>query len=340
LLAAAFGPVFVAFATIAHAEPPPPGPPQPSVGEARAVVAAVPRADLAGTARRRPMHIEVQGHLATLSPDPEGVLTLDSGTPGQARWDALAHDEEIAGRVVLTWARACGEVTLSGTWWGSWQDEGPTAGTLASRANPAAPLNVTSSTGVGLRADASLWDASLGITRTMCPVPCLEVAWGGGVRYLHFGEEASFLFPTTVPPENAAVFTAELSSGLLAVEATARGTWRFAPRLALTVRGSAFAGWMRRSGRLATVNVNPPPALAGAHDDDLGWGAEAEVSLRWQVGSCWSVSAGVGALWVGPVARAFEAYDFSNVASSDLGPLFSDDTLFLQRVFVGLALDL
>ena len=56
--------------------------------------------------------------------------------------------------------------------------------------------------------------------------------------------------------------------------------------------------------------------------------------------SRWSLVAGYGVLAVGPVARAFEALDFSNVATSDLGPVFTSDTLFLQRVFVGLSVDL
>jgi hypothetical protein len=329
----------------ASAEPPPPAPPAPPPVDARVVVAASacggPR-----DCRWLPARVETQVHRATLAPDPAGVLTLDTGTPGQARWDAVDYDEPTGGRLVFSWplggiaaARGGWDVTLAGTWWGSWIDERTMSGTIASTATPGAPPNM-SGTSVGMRSAADLGDASVLGWRRFGLAPCLDASLGAGLRFLQFDEQSSFLFPTTVPPANAAVFTADLSSTLLAAELAARVEWRFLPRLALGVRGSAFAGWMRRSGDLATSNVNPPPALAGLHDDTFGYGAEAEVALRWHVTSRWSLTLGYGVLWVGPVARAFEAYDFSNVATSDLGPVFTDDTLVVHRVFAGIALTL
>jgi hypothetical protein len=336
-LAALFGAVLVgSSASRADADGPPPAPPP---APARAVVEASPCAREGS--RRGLVRLEVEGHLATLTPDPEGVLTLDSGTPGQARWDSADYDAQYGGRVAVTWPqRGDGQTSFAATWWGRWQDTEVTNGTLASTAMPGDPLNVTSATPIGLRAEADLWDARLVTMRPIRAARCFDVAWGWGVRYLRCEEEAAFLFPTSVPPENAAVFAADTANGLLAAELTARGTWQFAARLSLTASASVFGGWMRQSGRLSTVNVNPPPAVSSDHEDAFGFGAEAEVALRWRVDTRWSLTAGYGVLLVGPVARAFEAFDFSNVASSNLGPVLTEDTLVLQRVFVGVGLDL
>ena len=97
---------------------------------------------------------------------------------------------------------------------------------------------------------------------------------------------------------------------------------------------------MHRQGVLETINVSPIPDAGGRGEDGFGWALEAEVSLRWRVTSRFTLSVGAGVFWLGPVTRAHDALDFSQVASNDLGPRFRDDTLLVERAFVGLSLDL
>jgi hypothetical protein len=303
------------------------------------VIASLPCADSGAARSRRCARIEVQAHAVRLRPDPQGLLTLDSGTPGQARWDAVEYGEEVGGRLVGVVPRDGRELRIALTWWGSWKDERAVSGTVASTATPGAPLNITN-TDLGLREEAGLGDLDVTSSRTWFCAPSLDVRWGWGGRFLRLTEEAAFLFPTTVPVANAAVFQADLASTLVAAEVCAAATLRLGGRLEIETRGALFAGWMRRSARLATVNIQPPPSEPSGHRDDLGYGAEAEVALRWRATPRWSVSVGYGVLLLGPVSRGHEAYDFSDVATSDLGPRFSDDTLVVHRLFVGLGVDL
>lgn len=316
-------------AQAARAEAPPSAPPAPP---ARAVVTADGHA--------RGLRIEVQGHAALLRPEPEGLLTLDSATPGQGRWDALAYDPSEGGRLRATLPRGRGSVELAFTWWGSWSDAEPTNGSLASTATPSSPLNVAGAIGIGLREDATLWDVGVAACRPWGVTPDLHGTWGLGLRHLHFDERATFLFPTSVPPANAALFTTDIDAGLLAVEASASATWAFAPRLDATARGGLFAGWMRRRGSLTTTSVSPVPDVGGRGPDDLGYGAEVELSLRWHATPRLTLALGWGALVLGPVTRAHDTLDFGNVSSNDLGPRFRDDVLVVQRLFTGITLDL
>jgi hypothetical protein len=339
LLAAVLAATACASCRRAHAAdgPPSAGPVAPAPPAASAVVAHTPRARAADALRA--VRLEVQLHAAVLRPDPAGLLTLDSGTAGQARWDEVEYGEAFGGRFALTFEQAGRDVRLTETWWGTWEDERLVSGTIASTSTPGGLLNVTSTT-LGVRETAKVGGFSVTSLKPWSASCGLAARWGWGGRYTRFREEAAFLFPTTVPPANAAVFQAAGANGLLAAEVVAEARWRLGARLEVRARGSVFAGWMRRSARLFTVNVQPPPLEPDDRRDDLGYGAEAEVAVAWRAFARGAVTVGYGVLLLGPVSRAHEAYDFSNVASNDLGPVFGEHTLVVQRVFVGLEVDL
>jgi hypothetical protein len=284
----------------------------------------------------RKSRLEIQGHLAMLTPDPEGIVTVDTGAPGQTTWDDLDYDPEIGGRVAFTFPWTCWDVTIAGTWWGSWEGDHTTSGTtLTSTPVPGGPFNTSPPFDVVLHEEATLWDVNLVFMKAWTCSPCFNSRWGFGARWLHFDEEASFEFPVGVVALTTGSFASDIDNDLIAAELVAEGVWKLSGCWDFLARGSVFAGWMHREGEMSAVNITPPITGASDEQDDFGFGGELEIALRWHPSACWSLSLGYGLLALGNVTRAHEAFDFSNAGVLDIGPVFEDDLLLVHRVFVG-----
>jgi hypothetical protein len=287
----------------------------------------------------RKSHFEVQGHLALLTPDPEGTVGIDTGA-GAATWDVLEYEPEFGGRVAFTFPWCAWDVTLAGTWWGNWSDEAAAPGTLLGSQSPGGqPTPIAGE--AFLREEATLWDVNLTLTKPFYCTPCFTATWGFGLRYLHFEEDAT---ATIVPTAVVAVFPtvtidSDIDNDLLAAELVVAGDWKLSTCWHFVARGSLFGGWMHREGEISATGLTPPPQGTTAEDDSFGFGGEAEIALVWRPSACWSVSVGYGLLALGNVARAHESIDFTNLGAFDLGPVLEDDVILVHRVFLGVGFD-
>lgn len=314
----------------------PPLPPAPRAVLAGSEGACCPAPDLCRRSR-----LEIQGHLALLTPDPSGLVTLDSGRDDQIRWDSVDYEPEIGVRVAWTFPWSCWDATLAGTYWGSWEDDQTEFGTLAFTGFPGGPQSIGGVFFVPLHEESTLWDVNLTFTKAWHCSPCFTSRWGFGARYFNFEEEASYSFLTggNPGPVLTGTFASDIDSELFAAEAVVEGVWTLSDSWDVVARGSVFAGWMHREGEMSSVNVTPPITGTTSENDDLGFGAEVEAALRWHPSPCWSVSVGYGLLILANVTRAHESFDLSNFDTLDIGPVFSDDTLLVHRVFLGVAFD-
>lgn len=324
----------------APAAPTAPMPPAPRATAAATVVDAGACGCCPPRDPCRKRHLELQAHGALLTTDPEGLISVDSGTANQARWDALDYGVAIGGRVAYTFPWTCWDVRIAGTWWGSWDADTTTSGTLTDRPTPNAPPNPpVAFANIPLHEEATLWDLDVTATQPFYCSPCFTAEWGAGLRYLRFDEEARFAFTQGIAAPVTTTLGADVENGLLAAEAVLVGTWKLNSCWDFKGRASAFVGWMHRDGVITSINQAPP--LVGTTDetDDLGFGGELELALQWHANSCWTLSVGYGLLVLGNVTRAHEALDFNNVATLDIGPVFTDDTLLVHRFFVGAGID-
>lgn len=317
---------------------PPPPPTAPAPAPAAAVVPASGCGCCPAPDPCRRNHLEIQGHVSVLTPDPEGGIAVDLGGD-PARWDPLEYDPEIGGRVAFTFPWSRWDVTIAGTWWGRWEDDATDFGSLTSTQFPGGPPGINPPDNVQLHEEATLWDVNLTFMKAWYCSPCFTSRWGFGVRYLHFDEEADFTFAAIGPAPVFSTIQSDIDNDLLAAELVAEGVWKLSGCWDFLARGSVFAGWMRRKGEISVVNA--PITLTGATDDrdDFGYGGELELALRWHPSGCWSISVGYGVLLLGPVTRGHDSMDFENSAANDFGPVFNDDTLLVHRVFLGVGFD-
>jgi hypothetical protein len=308
----------------------PPAPPAPSAGSVvgDGACGCCPPRDPC-----RRSHLEIQGHVSLLTEDPEGLVSADSGTPGQLRWDDVDYDVAFGGRVAWTFPWDCWDVTVAGTWWGSWDGDAQSTGSLAASQVPGGPLQVSPQLPFGLSEEATLWDVNLTFTKPFVCKPCFTAEWGWGVRYLRFDEQSRFTFDPT------SYVDMDIENGLLAAEGVVTGTWRLSSCWDVRAGLSLFAGWMHRSG---TVTQPAAPGLFDPErdEDDVGFGGEIEAALRWHPSSCWTLSLGYGLLALGNVTRGHDALDAERQGTLDFGPIFRDDVILVHRVFLGIGLDL
>jgi hypothetical protein len=329
-------------ATVAFASPALAGdagmPPPPADPSAQPIVVPVSNGCCPSRNCCRRMHVEVEGHAALLTRDPEGLISVDSGRTDQARWDDIKYGAAFGGRAAVTvpWCRW--DVTLAGTWWGSWDDRTDTSGSLTSTQTPGGPFGTTVFNDIPLHEKATLWDVNLVLSRPLCRERCFSSDWGFGLRYLRFDENADFTFDNGAVAPMPITLSDDINNGLLAIELMTSGTYRLNSCWDVTGTLSVFGGWMHRSASTATTAL-PPPAGADGTNNDFGFGGEVELALRWHPSRCWTVSVGYGLLALGNVTRAHRAFDFSNLSSGTFGPVFSDDTLWVHRFFAGVGLD-
>jgi hypothetical protein len=320
----------------AFADSPPPPPSAPSASAVVGDCGCCPAASTCCPPRDpcRKSHLELQVHGAMLTPDPEGPLGLAGST---ASWDSIEYGVAIGGRVAYTRPLGGWDATLGATWWGKWDDDSSTSGTSVSTATPGGAPAVAVLGASALHEEATLWDVNLTLTKPFYCTPCFTADWGFGLRYLRFEEDASFTTVTGVIALFINTFDSEIDNALLAPELVVSGTWKLNSSWDVTARASAFAGWMHRSGDIASSGG----ALVSPSDtsNDVGFGGELEVTARWHLNCSWSVSVGYGLLVLGNVTRGHEAFDFSRTASGDFGPVFADDTLLVHRAFIGIGLD-
>jgi hypothetical protein len=288
--------------------------------------------------RCRPGHLEIQGHASFLTPEPEGTAFVDFG-PDPARWDGIDYGIGFGGRVAWTNPLGDWDLRAAGTLWGWWSETGSDFGTLTSTPVPGGAPTTVGPQDLGLHTQAVLWDVAVTLEKPWSCSPCFTSTWGFGVRYLRFDENSDVRFVDIGGPARSV--ETKIDNGLLAAEVLATAEWKLSGSWSLRARASAFAGWMRRDGEQEFKNPGGATAFHEASDDDLGFGGELELSARWHVNSCWSLSAGYGLLVVGNVARGYEGLDSANVtANQGPGVLLSDDVLLVHRVFVGVEFDL
>jgi hypothetical protein len=326
----------------AFADGPPPPPPPP------------PNAAVTGPCGDRvvsccPEHcyrLAVTGHVAWLEDGPEGPPGgVESPDPEPADWDALDYEEAWGGSVALEVPVCSGHVRVGGRWWGQWEDDATEFGSIGESTVPGGQTGTLGRFDVAYESEATLWDVDLMYWRRGCG--CIE--WGVGVRYVRFEEESEFSFDigetAVVPgvagpgpaPTTEVRVPAEADTGLLALQLGVRGERNLSSCLGVAGELDVFGGWKHTERE---VGFTGGPFEGGSQEDDeFGWGLSVEVALKWRLGCNWSLVAGYGAIVLFDVPRAYQLADFSNFSSGSVGPADSEETLFAQRLFVGLELD-
>jgi hypothetical protein len=286
---------------------------------------------------RRPS-LDLQIHGAWLN-ELEGPLTVPNGQPDEVLWDPIDYGMALGGRIAYHWGVGCGATaTVGGTYWGSWDDEYTTVGTLGASATPGAPVSPSPLFTVQVEAEARLYGLEADISSDAVCTPCFRAGWGTGLRYMRFEEEGTFTFVDPAgPPGPPSQGHAEVENDLLAVQLCGHAAWRLGDRLELRARGAAFVGWLHQRAETATVFFIP--AGPADEDDSIGFGAELEIEARWRLSCNCSLGLGYGLLALFDQARVEQAFDLSQTGSGVAPGRLEDDTVFAHRVFVGVTFD-
>jgi hypothetical protein len=287
--------------------------------------------------------------VAWLEDSPEGPPGgVDNPSPDRVDWDALDYGEAWGGSAVFEFPVCNGHVAVGGRWWGEWEDDATEFGTLASTPFPGGQPDVSDRADVTMESEATLWDVDLMYWRKGCG--CVE--WGFGVRYVRFEEESEFSVPFGPPEPTSAVIGGEVTSALrlpaeasmdlLALQLGVRGERSLSPCFDVAGELKVFGGW-KHTEREADI-IQPPvkgPSLEGGsqEDDEFGWGLSVELMAKWRLGCNWSLVAGWGAIVLFDVPRAYQLVDVSFTESGSIGPADSEETVFAQRLFLGVEID-
>jgi hypothetical protein len=161
-----------------------------------------------------------------------------------------------------------------------------------------------------------------------------------GARVVSFHENARAERLVSAAAAAAPVLTnveADTDNWFFAGQLGALATYECCP---WTIYGS-LKGLVGASVRQSTVTDGGVFTLGQKTDDSdetgFGWGAEAEVGLKFRLSRCVSVTAGYSVLWLEEVQRANDAFDFSNGAGGQVLAQDDPDAILAQTVFVGLS---
>ena len=265
----------------------------------------------------------------------EGPLTVPSSAADQVVWDPLDYGMSLGGRVAYHWAWGRHTATVGGTYWGAWEDEHTTLGTLAASDVPGGVPNISPVFTVQFEAQTRLYGVEADLSSDWVCTPCFRAGWGYGLRYMRFEEEGTFTFIQGGPPPSQG--HADVDNSLLAAQLCAHAAWRLGDRLELRARGAAFAGWLRQQVEVTSSNFIPPGP--DAEDDSFGFGGELEIEARWRLRCNWSLGVGYGLLVLFDQARAEQAFDLSQTNTGVAPGRIDEDTIFAHRVFVGVTFD-
>ena len=324
-------------ASRAWADEAPAAPPPPS---AAVVVAGQPASSPCWNCSPCRTNLELQGHVSLLTPELEGPVSLDTGAAGQVRWDPIDYGIGVGGRAALTFPLAGWSATIGGTFWGHWDDDATTSGTLAV-GNAGVPVVSPVFTTVDLHAEATLWGVDFSMMRMCVCTPCRQLGWGVGVRAISFDEEASHTVVQVAAPN--AVLDVDADNRLLALQVVGHSQWRLSSNWDLRLRGAAFAGWLHKESEVTTTNYFGAGTQVPQTDDEdtVGFGGELELSVGLCTCNGWNWRVGYGLLALFQVTRADEATDFTNVINGGnvIAANQGEDTVLVHRVFVGLSID-
>ena len=310
----------------------PPAPPAPPASD---VLGCCPQPCCPAPCCQPPCpRLEIQGHVALLTPGLEGPVTFDAGGANPILWDGLDYGLAVGGGVTYSFPWRRYTVQVGGLFWGHWDESVNATGTFGA-GNPPTTSPVIA---VVLNSKATLWSVNASVLKPVICTECLDVAWGLGLRSVHFDEESGH---TVVVPTGSV--TADVDNWLIAVQLVGEATWKLRGAWDFRARGAAFGGWLHREVEVNTVTwfgVGTSGPIT-VKDDTFGFGAELELSVGYRACNGWVWRAGYGALLLTSIARGDVGADFSNTNNPpfSVAANLGEEVLLAHRLFLGLSID-
>ena len=294
--------------------------------------------------------VTLEGTFGILN-DPEGLLgTPAFGFAQQFDWAELDYGGSFGGRVTVehafmpqTW------IQLRGAYYGSWDDDVTRVGVLGFQPGntfgagiPGGRVGASADVQGTLDSEADLYGGELNYIEEFTCRGCSRWDFLMGFRWLQFNETARADFATPPIPLFAgpSSVVSDVENTFLGLQLGARFHYQPSDSLEFLMGFKALAGNLNRQVQINDQNIFAGGAHAASREtDEIVFGADIELGLRWRPVRCIAFTLGYNLLFLDNVTRANDAMDFSYSGSGAVQASDRTDQLLWHGVFAGVSFE-
>ena len=288
------------------------------------------------------LDVALEGSYSFLS-NPDGLLgELVAGNTAPLNWNDLDYGGEFGGRVTIGYRyEPFRRIEVRGAYYGNPTDSRSVSGFFGATPGITGTGDLSRPVDAAFSTDATTWGVELNWWNELSCDGAIRTEWGLGARYVSFDETAHVGFVATGPgpfPVANGFVDSDTTNDWYGIQGCFAVHYDVTASLDLGFTVKALLGQVRSETHVSDDSIFAGGAhSASAKDEQIGIGADIDLSARWRVTSRISVIGALNVLWLDKVQRAEDALDFSHSATGAVQARNAPDQLLMESLYLGVA---